>query len=207
MLVRLANGKRALLLGQKSAMVYAIDPDRKGQILWQSRIGEGGAVGGIEWGPATDSRNLYVALSDVRFQVSRLPGSNDRHWVLDPTKGGGMFAFRIDNGERIWQTAPPGCGDRRPCSPAQSAAVTAIPGAVFSGSLDGHMRAYSAADGRIIWDYDTAREFETVNGVPGRGGAIDVGGPIVAGGTVFVTSGSAQRSGMPGNVLIAFAVE
>jgi polyvinyl alcohol dehydrogenase (cytochrome) len=207
MLVALPSGKRALLLGQKSAMVYAIDPDRKGQILWQSRIGEGGAIGGIEWGPATDGRNLYVALSDVRFEVSRLPGSNDRQWVLDSTKGGGIFAFRIDNGERIWQTPPPGCGDRRPCSPAQSAAVTAIPGAVFSGSLDGHLRAYSTTDGRIIWDYDTAREFKTVNGVSGRGGAIDVGGPIVVGGMLFAASGSAQRSGMPGNVLIAFAVE
>ena len=207
MLVTLPNGRRALLLGQKSAMVYAIDPDRKGQILWQSRIGEGGAVGGIEWGPATDGRNIYAALSDVRFEVSRLPGSNDRQYVLDPAKGGGMFAFRIDNGERIWQTPPPGCGDRRPCSPAQSAAVTAIPGAVFSGSLDGHLRAYSSANGRIIWDYDTAREFKTVNGLVGKGGAIDVGGPIVAGGMLFAASGSAQRSGMPGNVLIAFAVE
>jgi polyvinyl alcohol dehydrogenase (cytochrome) len=207
MLVALPSGKRALLLGQKSAMVYAIDPDRKGQTLWQSRIGEGGAVGGIEWGPATDGVNIYAALSDVRFDVSRLPGSNDRQYILNPDKGGGMFAFRIDNGERIWQTPPPGCGDRRPCSPAQSAAVTAIPGAVFSGSLDGHLRAYSTANGRIIWDFDTAREFKTVNGIAGKGGAIDVGGPIVAGGMVFAASGSAQRSGMPGNVLIAFAVQ
>jgi polyvinyl alcohol dehydrogenase (cytochrome) len=207
MLVSLPNGKRALLLGQKSAVVYAIDPDRKGQLLWQARVGEGGAVGGIEWGPATDGRNIYVALSDIRFEVSLVPGSNERQYVLDPTKGGGMFAIRIDNGERIWQTPPPGCGDRRPCSPAQSAAATAIPGAVFSGSIDGHLRAYSSASGKIIWDYDTAREFKTVNGVAGRGGAIDVGGPIVAGGMLFAASGSAQRSGMPGNVLIAFGVE
>jgi polyvinyl alcohol dehydrogenase (cytochrome) len=164
-------------------------------------------VGGIEWGPATDGRNMYVALSDVHFQVARLPGSNDREYVLDPAKGGGIFAFRIDNGERIWQTPPPGCGDRRPCSPAQSAAVTAIPGAVFSGSIDGHLRAYSTTDGKIVWDYDTAHEFKTVNGVAGKGGAIDVGGPIVAGGMLFAASGSAQRSGMAGNVLIAFAVE
>ena len=61
-----------------------------------------------------------------------------------------MFALRVDNGERIWQTPPPGCGTRRPCSPAQSAAVTAIPGVVFSTSLDGHLRAYSTAGGRIF---------------------------------------------------------
>jgi polyvinyl alcohol dehydrogenase (cytochrome) len=206
-LVSLASGKRALLLGQKSGVAYAIDPDRRGEILWQSRAGKGGTVGGIEWGIATDGRNLYAALSDVAFRVQLLPNSNDREYQLDPTQGGGIFAFRVDNGERIWQTPPPGCGARRPCSPAQSAAVTAIPGAVFSGSLDGHLRAYSTDNGKIIWDYDTAHEFKTVNGVAGKGGAIDVGGPIVAGGMLFAASGSAQRSAMPGNVLIAFGVQ
>jgi len=206
-LVSLPNGRRALMLGQKSGMAYAIDPDRRGQILWQARVGKGGTVGGIEWGGATDGRNFYVALSDVDFQVSLVPGTNDRKYELDPKKGGGMFAFRVDNGRRIWQTPPPGCRDRRPCSPAQSAAVTAIPGAVFSGSLDGHLRAYAATSGKILWDYDTNREFKTVNGVSGHGGALDVGGPIVAGGMLFVNSGSAQRNGLPGNVLLAFGVE
>jgi len=206
-LVSLPNGRRALLLGQKSAVVYAVDPDRKGQTLWQSRIGDGGTVGGIEWGPATDGRNLYVALSDIRFQVALKPGSNDRTYQLDPNKGGGVFAFRIDNGERIWQTAPPGCGGRPACSPAQSAAITAIPGAVFSGSEDGHLRAYSTASGKIVWDYDTSREFQTVNGVPGHGGAIDVAGPVVAQGMLFTVSGYPARGGVPGNVLLAFALE
>jgi polyvinyl alcohol dehydrogenase (cytochrome) len=206
-LITLPSGSRALLLGQKSAVVYAIDPDKKGQTLWQARIGEGGTVGGIEWGPASDGRNIYVALSDIRFQVDRKPGSNDRTYQLDPNKGGGLFAFRVDNGERIWQTPPPGCGDRRPCSPAQSAAITAIPGAVFSGSEDGHLRAFSTANGHIIWDFDTAREFKTVNGVPGHGGAIDVAGPVVAGGMLFSVSGYPARGGMGGNVLLAFGVE
>jgi polyvinyl alcohol dehydrogenase (cytochrome) len=205
-LVNLSNGKRALLVGQKSGVVYAIDPDRRGEILWQERIGKGGTVGGIEWGGATDGRNFFVALSDVTFRVETKPGSNDRQYELDPTQGGGIWAFRADNGQRVWQTPPPGCGSRRPCSPAQSGAVTAIPGAVFSGSLDGHIRAYAAADGKIIWDYDTVRDFQTVNGIPGHGGALDVGGPVVAGGMLFVNSGSAQRSNLPGNVLLAFAV-
>ncbi len=206
-LVPLANGRRVLLLGQKSAVVYAIDPDRKGQVLWQSRIGEGGTVGGIEWGPATDGRNIYVALSDIRFKVDRKPGSNDRAYQLDPTKGGGIFAFRIDNGERVWQTPPPGCGNRSPCSPAQSAAISAIPGAVFSGSEDGHLRAFSTANGKIVWDYDTAHEYKTVNGVPGHGGAIDVAGPVAAGGMLFTVSGYPARGGLGGNVLLAFSTE
>jgi polyvinyl alcohol dehydrogenase (cytochrome) len=206
-LVPLPNGRRALLLGQKSAVIYAIDPDRKGQTLWQARVGEGGTVGGIEWGPATDGRNIYVALSDIRFQVARKEGSNDRSYDLDPNKGGGIFAFRVDNGERIWQTPPPGCGERRPCSPAQSAAISAIPGAVFSGAEDGHLRAYATATGKIVWDFDTAKEFKTVNGVAGRGGAIDVAGPVAAGGMLFTVSGYPARGGMGGNVLLAFSLE
>lgn len=207
MLVTLASGKKALVVGQKSGIAYGLDPERRGQILWQSRVGQGGTVGGIQWGPATDGRNVYVALSDVAFQVALLPNSNDRQYQLDPTKGGGMFALRVENGERMWQTPPPGCGDRRPCSPAQSAGVTGIPGAVFSAALDGHLRAYATATGKIVWDFDMVRDFKTVNGVVGRGGAMDVGGPIVAGGMVFVNSGSAQRGGLPGNVLVAFGAD
>jgi polyvinyl alcohol dehydrogenase (cytochrome) len=206
-LLTLPNGKRALVVGQKSGVAWGLDPDRRGQVLWQTRVGKGGTVGGIQWGSATDGRNMYVVLSDMDFRVTRIEGGNDRRYEVDPTKGGGIFALRVDNGERIWQTPPPGCGDRRPCSPAQSAAVTAIPGAVFSGAMDAHLRAYSTTDGKIIWDYDTARDFKTVNGIAGHGGAMDVGGPIVAGGMLFVTSGNAQRNGMPGNVLVAFAVE
>ena len=206
-LVPLRNGRRALLLGQKSAVIYAVDPDRRGQLLWQARIGEGGTVGGIEWGSATDGRNVYVALSDIRFEVELKPGSSDRGYNLDPNKGGGLFAFRVDNGERMWQTPPPGCHDRRPCSPAQSAAVTAVPGVVWSGAEDGHLRGYSTSDGRILWDYDTAHEYQTVNGVPGRGGAIDVAGPVVAGGMLFAVSGHPARGGLPGNVLLAFGLE
>jgi polyvinyl alcohol dehydrogenase (cytochrome) len=206
-LVPLPDGRRALLLGQKSAVVYAIDPDRKGKMLWQARVGEGGSVGGIEWGPASDGRNIYVALSDIRFKVARKQDSNDRVYELDPDKGGGMFALRVDNGERMWQTAPPGCGGRSACSPAQSAAISAIPGAVFSGSEDGHLRAYSTANGKIVWDFDTAREFTTVNGVPGHGGAMDVAGPVAAGGMLFAISGYPARGGLPGNVLLAFSLQ
>jgi polyvinyl alcohol dehydrogenase (cytochrome) len=206
-MVSLPNARRALLLGQKSAVIYAVDPDRRGQILWQARIGKGGTVGGIEWGSATDGRNIYVALSDIGFEVDRKPGSNDRAYNLDPSKGGGLFAFRVDNGERMWQTPPPGCGDRKSCSPAQSAAVTAMPGVVWSGAADGHLRGYSSSDGKIIWDYDTAHEYQTVNGTAGRGGAIDVAGPVVAGGMLFTISGYPARGGLPGNVLLAFGLD
>jgi polyvinyl alcohol dehydrogenase (cytochrome) len=159
-------------------------------------------LGGIQWGAATDGNRIFVAVSDIGFTVRTATGRNP-----DPQRGGGMFAFLPSNGERIWMTPPAPCGDRKPCSPAQSQAVSAIPGAVFSGSNDGHFRAYSAADGAIIWDYDTVRNYQTVNGVPGKGGALDAGGPVIANGMVFVGSGYGQWGGLPGNVLLAFAVE
>jgi polyvinyl alcohol dehydrogenase (cytochrome) len=85
--------------------------------------------------------------------------------------------------------------------------VTAIPGVVFSGSVDGHLRAYSAATGAVLWDVDTARAFDTVNGKPARGGSLDVAGPAVVNGIVFVNSGYGQWGGMPGNVLLVFSVD
>ena len=127
--------------------------------------------------------------------------------ALDPAIGGGLFALRVTDGTTAWHTPPPACGDRPMCSPAQSAAITAIPGVVFSGSVDGHLRAYSTESGTIVWTFDTAREFDTVNKVKSRGGAIDVGGPAVAEGMVLTTSGYATFGGRGGNVLLAFSVE
>jgi len=206
-LVRLAEGRRALILAQKSGMLHALDPDRRGQVLWQSRVGKGGVLGGIQWGPASDGSGIYVALSDVGFSRTRQANSNNDVSTIDPERGGGIFRFRADNGERLWHTPPPGCGDRRPCSPAQSQAVSGIPGAVFSGSMDGHLRAYSTAEGKLLWDYDTVREFATVNGVPGKGGALDAGGVVIAGGLLFAGSGYGQWGGLPGNVLLAFSLD
>lgn len=61
--------------------------------------------------------------------------------------------------------------------------------------------------GTILWDFDTAQEFTTVNGTKARGGSIDVGGPAIVSGMVLTTSGYAQWGGLPGNVLLAFSVD
>ena len=202
-LVTLANGRRALVAGQKSGVVHAVDPDREGAVLWSTRIGRGGTLGGIQWGSAADQSNVYVALSDVgRISLAYSTSSE-----VDSKAGGGMFALRLADGERAWYTAAPECGQRPRCSPAQSAAVSAIPGIAFSGGVDGHFRAYSASDGKIVWDVDTIRSYETVNGVPGRGGSLDGAGPAIAGGMLFVNSGYGGNGGTPGNVLLAFSVE
>jgi polyvinyl alcohol dehydrogenase (cytochrome) len=210
MLVNLPNGKRALVAGQKSGMVHAVDPDQQGEVLWSTRLGHGSAAGGIEWGTASDGENVYVALSDVR---NRRPAEGGNvtifggHGEYDPTAGGGMFALKASTGEKVWTTPPPPCGDRKGCSPAQSGAVTVIPGVVFSGDLGGRLRAYSTKDGAILWEVETAHEFETVDGVKGHGGAIDGPGAVVVGRILYVNSGYGFNGGMPGNVLLAFSVQ
>jgi polyvinyl alcohol dehydrogenase (cytochrome) len=85
--------------------------------------------------------------------------------------------------------------------------VSGLPGVVFSGSMDGHLRAYATRDGTVLWDFDTVREYDTVNGVPGRGGSMDGPGPAIGGGMIFVNSGYMTAGGMPGNVLLAFSVD
>ncbi len=202
-LVTLPNGKRALIAGQKSGVVYAVDPDNQGEVLWQTRVGKGGTAGGVQWGSAADQNNVYVAVSDIGRIMLTYSTSTD----ADPKQGGGMFALRLDNGQRVWYTPPEPCGNRPRCSPAQSAAVTAIPGVAFSGSVDGHLRAYSSADGKIVWDFDTAQTYQTVNGVPGHGGSLDGPGAAIGGGMLFVNSGYPTAGGMSGNVLLAFSVD
>jgi len=201
-LVTLANGKRALIAGQKSGVVHAVDPDNQGEVLWQTRVAKGGTAGGVQWGSAVDQNNVYVAVSDIGRIMLTYTTSTD----ADPKQGGGMFALRLDNGERVWYTAPEPCTRPR-CSPAQSAAVSAIPGVVFSGSVDGHLRAYATTGGKVVWDFDTAQNYETVNGVPGHGGSLDGPGAAIGDGMLFVNSGYPTSGGLPGNVLLAFSVD
>jgi len=209
-LVTAEGGRHLVLAGQKSGIVYALDPDKDGAEVWQARVGKGGVNGGVQWGMAADGQKVYAANSDVGRSSATNPDPNDPRPVpFDPEQGGGLTALRITDGKREWYTPPPVCPpDAKPgCSPAQSAAVTAMPGVIFSGALDGHLRAYASEDGRLLWDFDTVRTFDTVNGVRATGGAIDGPGAVVAGGMVFVNSGYARTGGMAGNVLLAFSVE
>jgi polyvinyl alcohol dehydrogenase (cytochrome) len=207
-LLELDDGRERLLVGQKSGVVFGLDPADAGRLVWQTSVGQGGINGGVQWGMASDGTRVYAAVSDLmRRQQPDRDAVDPRPNGVDPAGGGGLSALDVVNGERIWYAAPTPCPPAQPiCSPAQPAAVTAIPGAVFSGSVDGHLRAFAASDGRVIWDFDTARDFDTVNGVTARGGSLDGDGAVVADGRVYVTSGYARNGGMPGNVLLAFSV-
>jgi polyvinyl alcohol dehydrogenase (cytochrome) len=207
LLEKLPNGRDILLAGQKSGVVFGLDPDRKGEILWQTRVGKGGTNGGVQWGMAGDGENVYAAVSDLARQSAQSNAVIQLGLPPDPNQGGGLTALRITTGEKAWYAAPARCGSAPLCSPAQPQAVTAIPGVVFSGSVDGHLRAFTTEEGRLLWDFDTAREYPTTNGIRGRGGSLDGAGPVIAGGMLFVNSGYARNGGIPGNVLLAFAPE
>jgi polyvinyl alcohol dehydrogenase (cytochrome) len=214
-LASLPGGKRVLVAGQKSGVVTAVDPDHRGAIVWQTRVGAGSALGGVQWGVAADESKVYVALSDpeLRRVPAGTPGAQTLALnpsvalLLDSKTGGGLSALRLDTGEQVWRTPHPGCGDVPGCSPAQSAAVTAIPGLVFSGGLDGHLRAYFADNGKIAWDVDTKGDYQTVNGVAAKGGSIDGGGAVIVDDVVYVGSGSGFVGSIPGNVLLAYSVD
>jgi polyvinyl alcohol dehydrogenase (cytochrome) len=185
------NGRDLLVLPQKSGMAWAIDPDKNGEVVWQRRIGQGSGLGG-QWGGAVDGQQAYFGVSDM----------------LSPNPGG-MRAVNLATGEMAWSVEPqkPLCGEGRTCRASQGAAVTVIPGAVFSGSLDGGMRAYDTTNGKILWTYDSNREFQTVNNVKAIGGGLEGPGAIVSGGMVFFNSGYGGFVGNPGNVLLAFGVD
>ncbi|SPE40652.1 Polyvinylalcohol dehydrogenase (fragment) [Candidatus Sulfopaludibacter sp. SbA3] len=189
----MGSGKRVLVCGQKAGILWGLDPDEHGKVLWQTRVGAGGPLGGIEWGPAADLEFAYAAVSDLT--------------VRDGNGPGGLHALKLATGEKVWSTPPPKLhctAGAKGCSGAQSAAISAIPGVVFSGSIDGHFRAFQARTGEIVWDFDSVRDYQTVNGVPGKGGSLDSAGPVIAGGMVFTNSGYGMWQGLPGNVLLAF---
>ena len=191
MLVTLPDNRDVLIVGQKSGMTFAIDPDKEGAILWQYRAGEGSIWGGVQWGAAVDGERAYFPVSDIRTP-----------------KPGGLHAVSLATGERAWYVPPPPltCAAGTGCSAALISAPTLIPGVLFSGSNDGALRAHSTKDGSVLWEFDTNRKFETLNGVKAGGGAIQGPGPTIVGGMLYLNSGYGDHLGRPGNVLLAFEV-
>jgi polyvinyl alcohol dehydrogenase (cytochrome) len=184
MLRTLPNGKRILVAGQKSGIIWAHDPDRKGAVVWKTPVAskQPGPQGQVNFGGSADLTKAYFGLDS-----------------------GGIVALSLVDGERQWFTdIQPEEGRHG----GHDAAVSTIPGVLFSGGWDGVLRALNTSDGRILWSFDMARDFETVNGVPAKGGSMGASGPTVAGGMVFAGAGyPGVQAGRNGNVLLAFGVE
>ena len=191
MLATTAGGRDLVVVQQKSGMAYAVDPDKQGALVWQYRTSQGSGLGG-QWGSATDGRQAYFGVAGT----------------LSPTPGG-MRAVNLETGKEVWSkpAADRLCGTARGCSAAQGAAITTIPGIAFSVSMDGGVRGYAVDDGTIVWQFDTNRDFTTVNGVAAKGGAMDGPGVVVSDGMLYVGSGYVSLIGRPGNVLLAFGIE
>ena len=191
----LPSGRQLILAGQKSAQIYALDPDARGKVVWTRRLGAGGPLGGVEFGMAADGGALYAPVSDI-FTAAPKPQ---------------LTALAIDDGRVLWKAVPPvsTCDWKLKlfCAPGISQAVSAMPGLVFAGSLDGRFRAYDSATGKIVWETDTSKPVTTVSGAVAGGGVLDGAGPTIAGGVVYVNSGYQGRSGAPGNVLLAYSVD
>jgi len=177
----LANGRRILVAGQKSGVVWGHDPDKNGAVVWKVQLPEKQALGEITFGGAADDKNAYFGVSSL-----------------------GVAAIDLATGEKKWVAPIKAAGPRL----GIGAALTVIPGVVFGGGYDGIVRGFSTTNGELLWQFNMLQDFKTVNGVAARGGSLGQAGPTIASGTLFVGSGYIfGERGTPGNVLLAFGAQ
>jgi len=192
-----AGDRDLLIAGQKSGDLWALDPDT-GAVVWNQTVGEGTALGGNHWGIATDSERAFMTIND--------PGTMSEN--IQP----GLYTYFVGTGEPSWSyEVEPSCGDERSdrlrrCDSLYgfSATPLSVDGAVITGGLDGRLFIFNSDSGELLFEYDTAADFETVNGVEGYGGSIDSHSIAAGSGMVFVGSGYGSFSQVAGNVLLAF---
>ena len=220
-LTRTPEGRDLVLAGQKSGEVFALDPARKGALVWRHRLSQGTTNGGIHWGMASDGRRVYVPLADPERDI---PGYTPRP---------GVFALDVATGKLLWEhPVSRGCevdpadtpliglaemrrrGDGKPRSPwpdcswfyGQSAAALLAGELVFAGALDGKLRILDADNGNLLRILETRQPYQGINGVAGHGGAIDLSGLRLSGRRLFVLSGYGVFGQVPGNVLLSYAL-
>tara|TARA_B100000401_G_scaffold327873_1_gene227760 strand:+ start:60 stop:1985 length:1926 start_codon:yes stop_codon:yes gene_type:complete len=187
-----------LVAGQKSGVVYGLDPDN-GEILWSNALSGGGTQGGVHFGMASEGKTVYVPLHDMEQ-------TNDGKIYEDLKPG--VHSVDAKTGELLWSKINPNnCGDIKFCDPGVSAALTAIPGAVIAGHQDGKIRIYDKEDGEILWSFNALREFDSVSGVPASGGGFSGPGSAVRNGYMAMNSGYGIYYHMPGNALLLFTVD
>lgn len=191
-----AGGRELLVAGQKSGDLWALDP-ASGALVWNQRVGEGTALGGNHWGIALNSERAFMTINDPGNM-----GGNSRP---------GIYSYFIGTGEPSWSyEVQPDCGNRsdrlRSCESLYgfSATPLSVDGAVITGGLDGRLFVFNSDSGELLFQYDTVKDFDTVNGVEGKGGSIDSHSIAAGSGMVFVGSGYGSFGEVSGNVLLAF---
>lgn len=197
-LTRDGNGREIILVGQKSGMVYALDPAKGGELIWEQRAGSGGTMGGIHYGMSTNGEKLFVGVSD-------LPTNNPYNvGAAHP----GVHALDVSTGEILWRNDLPNNCEEGPflCWPGISAAVSSTSDLVFAGGLDGILRALDTNNGDILWETNTRQSFGLRNGIEAEGGSIESDGPVIVNGQVFITSGYEKWAESPGNVLLVYSL-
>jgi len=167
---KMAKGgsKTILGAGQKSGIYYALDP-ATGAVLWKTQVGPGSALGGMEWGSASDGLRIYVQIANL-YGIPTGVGAAGQFAALDPATGA-----------ILWQTADP-------YGAINIGAMAAANGVVYGSSMSGDptagtMIAMDAATGRILWQY-------------APGSSVNAGATIVDG-TVYWGAGYAHL-GIPG---------
>jgi polyvinyl alcohol dehydrogenase (cytochrome) len=196
------RARQTLVAGHKDGSVFGLDPDASGKLLWKTRIGRGSIQGGVHFGMAAEGTRVYVPINDMNDT-----GNGD---VLDPKAARpGIHAVETRTGKLLWShvqqnVCPP---DLKFCDPGISSAVTATPGAVFAGHLDGWVRAYDGRTGKVLWQYDTKPKIRTVNGLMASGGSMSGAGPAVGDGHLVINSGYGLYSHAPGNLLLVFSAD
>lgn len=200
LLIDIGDGKDIVVAGAKSGTVTAVDPDARGKLLWRTQVGRGSLQGGVHFGMAADGTRIYVPIYDSKdmadggtYTDSGLPGVHG----LDARTGKIVWRGPVDNR----------CNGRPDCEPGVSAAITALPGGVLAGHLDGWLRAYARDTGEVLWQIDTAREFPTLNGEIAHGGSMSGPGPTMSDGHLIFNSGYGFARKMPGNALLVYALD
>ena len=197
-IILIEGDKDILIAGQKSGMVFAMDPDDNGSIIWQKRVGRGGKKGGVHWGMTIDDDSIFVPIADlpekIPSQYSPMPG---------------IHALRIKDGSKEWyRPALPVCEDEKyHCYPSVSAAPSRVGSMIITGSMNGIIEIISTKDGNLLWSFDTAMQFKTINQISANGGSIDSNGPIIAGNHLIATSGYDIYGQLTGNILLVFSIE
>ncbi len=197
-LAHLASGHDVLIAGQKSGVLYGLDPDHEGKLLWKTPVGRGGIQGGIEFGVAVAGDRVYAGLAEMKDEHSGRTAS-----AGEP----GLVAVDAGTGRVLWRTpAEDHCAARPDCDPGITAAVTAMPGVVIAGQMDGTLAFYEATSGTVLKSFDTTAPVKATDGMQAHGGSFGGPGAAVRDGYVVVNSGYGLYFHMPGNVLLAYRV-